>query len=314
MFESFNTEEFGKFLRDVRESLNLTQSDVERMTGLNRDTVRRIEQGKVLIRYDTLVLLSSAYKKDLLEDLKTYGSSSILLNYYRKLDDLIIHYDLETLQDLKRDFENFSKTEKIDNPIDYNSKRQFDKLLSGISNYMSQYIEESYKDFYESMVLGNPMFTIEDYKNFKYTVLEMRILLMLALVLSLQNKFITSNEILIYCLEQINLNKNSTMNEKLLGIKLYSNISYNYHRLDYNELALTYAKMGIEFCTKTYIFYGLANLLYRKGIAQYNLNIESYKDSLQQSVNMLIIENKNDLAQKYVEVTKESYGIILDLE
>ena len=67
MLHNYQTEEFGHRLRDIRKGLNLTQQDVSDMSGVNLDTLRKLENGYVVPRYDTLEILSITYKIDLLE-------------------------------------------------------------------------------------------------------------------------------------------------------------------------------------------------------------------------------------------------------
>ncbi|SCZ09525.1 helix-turn-helix domain-containing protein [Alkaliphilus peptidifermentans] len=313
MFESFNLNDFGKHLKIMRKSLGFTQKDVEKITGITCDSLRRIEQGTVLLRYDTLILLSMAYKKDLLEDLKTYSNSGKLLAYYTRLEDLIINYRLDTLQNLQQDYFIFTKSCQIDAPINFYVKDQLEKILSGISKYNSTTPQDSLNDFVDAMQLSNPLFKINNYHQFKYTVFELRILLLIALALSSKYEFIIANEMLTYSLKQSSLDSKSTLNEKLLIIKIYFNLAYNYHELcNYNK-ALEYSNKGVDFCNKEYILYGLAPLLYRKGIAEYFLNKPNYLVSLQQSIHLLHIEKNEILAEKYVEITHKSYGISLSI-
>ena len=42
---------FGKALRKIRKDLNLTQNDVSLLSGINSETIRRIENGKVVPRF-----------------------------------------------------------------------------------------------------------------------------------------------------------------------------------------------------------------------------------------------------------------------
>ncbi|WP_192930193.1 helix-turn-helix domain-containing protein [Alkaliphilus pronyensis] len=314
MFESYKLKELGKFLKSTRINLGFTQKDVEKITGITSDSLRRVEQGQVLLRFDTLILLSMAYKKDLIEDLKVYCNSTRLLSYYTRLEDLIINYRLETLQNLRQDYYDYIKCFEPDTPINYHVECQFEKLLSGISKYNSSTPQDSLEDFIDAMRINNTLFNIYNYHQFKYTVFEMRILLLIALALSTKNEFASSNDMLVYCLKRVNLNRNSTYNEKLLAIKIYFNLSYNYHRIDCHDKAHKYSVKGIDFCNKHYISYGLATLLYRKGIAEFFLNKPKYLMTLNQSLTLLLIEEKESLAKKYIDITYKNYGIPLSLD
>lgn len=58
MFESDKIIEFGTHLKNLRLSLGFTQKDVQRLSGLNINSLRKIENGDVLPRYDTIFYLS----------------------------------------------------------------------------------------------------------------------------------------------------------------------------------------------------------------------------------------------------------------
>lgn len=134
---------------------------------------------------------------------------------------------------------------------------------------------------------------------------------MISLCLSAQDDFIQANEILDFTLNQLDLNENSSLNELLLGIKILLNLSYNFHRLALYQQALDFSNKGITLCNKHYLNYALANLIARKGVAEYYLGIKGHRTTLQQAVDLLKIEQKHELAKKYIEITKEKYGIQL---
>ncbi len=92
-------------------------------------------------------------------------------------------------------------------------------------------------------------------------------------------------------------------------IKVYANLAYNHHILDNHDKALQYSIQGITYSHKHTTSYALANLLYRKGIAQFHLNDGRYLDSLKQSISFLEISENYELAKLYRSITKQNYGI-----
>ncbi len=84
MFETINLKAFGQALKQVRLSLGYTQQDVRSNTGISCDTLRRIENGLVIPRYETLEYLSYFYKVDLLPILMKHRKLSHINNYYQK--------------------------------------------------------------------------------------------------------------------------------------------------------------------------------------------------------------------------------------
>ena len=68
----YNLQAFGEEVRSIRINLGFTQKDVCKLSGIHEDTLRKIENGKVIPTQQTLDLLSPILKKDL---------NQLLLNY-----------------------------------------------------------------------------------------------------------------------------------------------------------------------------------------------------------------------------------------
>jgi transcriptional regulator with XRE-family HTH domain len=310
MFESYDLIKFGNHLRKLRNVLGLTQKDVEQLSGLTADALRRIENGEVVPRYDTLLYLSHTYKKDLLAVLKSYSNANELFEYYRRLEDLLVFNDLAALEQLSSEFSNYVKN----NPekgtlVDGAVVKQFRLTLSGVSEYYSFDPKKGFEYFSAALKVSHPDFAPEQFDRFRYFEFESRILLMVAVSLSELPDL--SNRILLFCLEHLNNDLQATIYEKYLRVKIYFNLSYNYHIMDDHQNALLNANKGIDCCNKYYLSYSLGPLLYRKGIAEFLLGIPSYLESLQSAIQILVIQNANELAEKYKTVTQETYGIIL---
>jgi transcriptional regulator with XRE-family HTH domain len=310
MFESYDLVNFGKHLRKLRKDLGLTQKDVESQSGLTADALRRIENGEVVPRYDTLLYLSHTYKKDLLVVLKSYSNANELFNYYRRLEDLLVFNDLASLEQLSRDFANYVN----DNPeksalVNGAVVKQFNLTLSGVAKYYSPESRGSCEYFCAALRVSHPAFAPDTFDQFRYFEFESRILLMVAV--SLSDRPDLSNRILLFCLEHLNDDFQATIYEKYLRVKIYFNLSYNYHIMDDHENALLNANQGIEWCNKFYLSYSLGPLLYRKGIAEFRLQMPNYLETLRAAIQILNIQNAHELAEKYKAITKENYGIII---
>ena len=314
MFETFDLKEFGKFLKDLRKSLSYTQKDIERISGVSSDTLRRIESGSVLPRYDTLVYLSLAYKKDLLEDLKSYRNSNVIFQYYTRLDSLILKYNLSALQDLEKDFEKFSNNQKEELFLNTFIKEQFLLLLKGISILNSKDPTASLEYFINAMKKSIPLFDLEMFESIKYTHFETRILMLIAIVLAKKKDLDISTKILKECLSMSNFDYEATSNEKLMICKLYFELAYNAHRIDRYKEVIQYSDKGIEYCNKHYISYPLAALFYRKGIAEFNLGLNSHISSLKKSISLLLITNNAPLAKIYAKTAYDMYDIKINIE
>ncbi len=308
MFKCFNLSSFGKRLRKIRHTAGYTQQEVEEKSGVTADALRRIETGKVIPRYDTLIYLSHTYKIDLLTVLKEYSNSNALFEFYYQLEELIVNYDMDMLKQLKSDFDHYVQNHMAKDALaSISLAKQFKKLLTGIEKFYSADRGSSFPIFCAAMRISHPSFEPEIYDQFGYLGMELRILLLVAT--SLVDNIELSNSILTFCLENSDSSRHAPTHEKILRAKMFYNISDNFHRLYNDQEALIYAQKGIDCCNKNHLSYGLSALLYRKGIAEFHLENPAFKHSLQLSISLLELQDNHRLAQTYREITKDKYGI-----
>lgn len=313
MFSVYNLDFFGLKLKTIRKQMGYTQLEVSRISGINRDTLRRIEQGESIPRYDTLEVLSSVYKVDLLEQLKFFRSSNRLYSYYQRLDKLIADFDIEILSKLTQDFDVFmaNQHEVLLDPHIYD---QFKLMLKGISAYHSNDSVrqlQSLDDFISSIRKSIPDFDVYEFRKYKYNLFEMRILLLIGLSYNHYCNYNQSNAIMDFLLD-IQLKDNHPSYESiLLTIKIYCNLSYNCFCLDNYKASLDYANTGIAYCNKHNNMFFLFHFYYRKGVAEFRLNMPHYEDSLRKSIHLLEIQNKMDLAETYRQTLIDRYDIDL---
>lgn len=315
MFETMDLKTFGQKLRTIRRTLGHTQADVYHCIGISCDTLRRIENGTVVPRYDTLEYLSSFYKIDLLEALLEYRKSTGLYDFYKQLDTLILSYDAAALRQLKDTFNTrVHKNINLSDMIRHEGIEQFKTLLTGIAALNSRHAYEratAHQLFIDAMRQTNASFLPETFEQCRYNGLELRVLLLTAIALVEHTEYVQSNAILTYL--KNNAEKLNTENRdvQLMTIKIYANLSYNYHALTLHAQALESANTGIDYCNATYSNYGLANLLFRKGIALYHLEDKHFSTPLQQSIVILEATGKKALAQHYKDIAKKNYDLSL---
>ena len=311
MFKSFDLTNFGEHLRELRKSLDYTQETAADASKLSIDTLRRVERGEVVPRYDTLIHLSLTYKKDLLAVLSSYSNANPLFYFYHTLEDAILLNDLNGLEQLAQDFDDYMSSNSHSNYlVNVAAANQFRLMVSATKKYYSSNRNGDLEDCCAAMQISYPTFEPELFDQFNYTQFELRILFMIASSLSYK-KARLSNDIMLFCLERVDESIHATSHEKMLRIKVYFNLSYNYHRLDDHENAFSMAAQGIDFCNKNHLSYCLAALLYRKGIAQFHLKHPDYLESLQSSICILKTQDAHELAERYKQVTYETYGITL---
>ena len=311
MFSSYNLEPFGIELKRLRQLNGLTQADVQASCGINPDTLRRIENGYTIPKYETLEILSDLYKVDLLDLLRSYRSNEKLYNYYDRVDSLICNYDINILKDLSADFEEFIEDGKGDliTPSTYD---QFKLMIQGISQYNSMVEKDrldSLNTFVKALKLSIQDFELLNYKNFNYNIMEKRILILIALGLAEQKNYELSNGYLNKALENLDLTSKLEYNVSLLIIKIYMQLSYNSYSLSDDLLALEYADKGINYSVNNNLMFGLYLLYYRKAVAEFLLKDKNHIDSFNKSITLLEIQNKSDLVTLYKKITLKNYGL-----
>lgn len=311
MFSSYNLEPFGQELKRLRQLNGLTQTDVQTLSGVNPDTLRRMENGYTIPKYETLEILSNLYKVDLLDILRSYRSNEKLYNYYARIDALICNYDINILKDLSADFEEFMEDGKEDliTPYTYD---QFKLMIEGISKYNSVVENErlsSLDTFVEALKLSIQDFELSKYSDFSYNIIEKRILILIALGLATQENYELSNGYLNMVLSNLDLKSKVEYNVSLLIIKVYIQLSYNSHSLSNDLLALEYANKGIDYSVEKNLMFALNVLYYRKAVAEFILGQGNYMDSFNKSIIILEIQNKSELVTLYKNITNEKYGL-----
>lgn len=298
-------------LKRLRELNGLTQIDVQALSGINPDTIRRIENGYTIPKYETLEILSDLYKVDLLDLLRNYRSNEKLYNYYARLDFIISNYNIKILQDLSTDFEEFLEDGKRD-LITPSTFDQFKLMIVGIGQYFSASEEErlnSLDTFIKALRLSIHEFKLSNYSQFNYNIIEKRILILIALGLSEHKDYELSNNYLNLVINNMDTKTKVEYNVSLLIIKVYIQLSYNSHSLSDGLKALEYANKGIEYSVQNNLMFGLYLLYYRKAVAEFVLNDKNHLDSFNKSIMLLEIQNKLELATIYKNITKKMYGL-----
>ena len=306
MFSTYDLVEFSKRLKQIRKSLGYTQEDVVIGTGLSVETLRKLEKGTSIPKYDTIERLSLFFKIDLHEVMHQYKNSSELFKYYARIDEYIYKSERELLEDLIKSFDAFS-SKKEHKLIDHRVLSQLNFLFKGlqmvdIESTNPSDLEPACEMFISALQVCIPNYDINHWKDFKYSSVELRILFALASVYGTMRFCELSNEILTYILSALDGTSMANHMNKLLIIKAYVILSYNYHRLSDDQNALKYADEGIKFCNMHGLMSNMSALLSRKGIAMYHLKQEHYYKYLDASECLLFIQGADKLAASYKTV------------
>jgi len=302
---SYNLEEFGNQIRSIRDKLNLTQRKVSEHSGICQDTLRKIENGKVLPTQETLDLLSIVLKKDLNQILLSMRINNS--NKFNQIKNKIeAKLDRDNHQNMLEDLDELKLF------LNSNSHPYFILIISQYAHLIESIIlnkthgkiEHSLNYLLKAMSLTTPQFSLDNYKDFVYSSLELRILMSIALRINRIDSPEKSLEILEFCFKSID------PVDKLYP-KLCFNLSYSYHRLDRHAKALEFTILGINYCNEYREYAGLNHLFFRKGIAEYLLGYETYSETLKKSVYFCEVIGDNNLKELIISNCKRIYNIEL---
>lgn len=270
---NFNVDFFGKELRLIRTNIGLTLKEVSDLTGINTETIRRLESGKVIPKFETLESLSILYKQDL---------SSLFLTY--RIDDFSSFYAIKNSLESKIDSDQYFNLDidlnrlkalikYIDNTFLKNHINQLILLISGIILYKNNdEYNNALNTLIEALHITTPKFTLENYKAFVYSSMEVRVLMNIAFILNKLNNKTKYEDIMNFCI-------NSVESDDNLYPKLCHNLAGVYRRNENYKKALEISQLGISAAQKNKNYNGLHLLYYGKGLAAFhlgNLEYETY--------------------------------------
>lgn len=311
MFYSYNTQKLGLELKKIRNSLNLSQEKVTEITKVNRNTIRRIEKGSVIPRFDTLVQLSKAYKQDLVSIMRYLAPTYELFRYYNDIDKLILNNDTEQLNSLYESLNNVLQSIDYTELVNIDEINQLKGLTKTISLFNSNKMNEALQEIVLTIKITNPLFKVTNFQCCTFSLLERRILLMMAVIYVRLDNLVLSNQLLMHISSIDNNIYYKDTEGKKIYLKILLNISYNAHRLSDNVLAIDYANLGIEFCNENSLSYLLPHFLFRKGMAQYFMEQGNYLVTLQNSIRLFSILGFNELAVNQKKSLFDNYGITI---
>lgn len=299
----FHITKFGETLQKMRKDLNLTQVEVAFSSGINVETIRRIEAGKVIPRFETLEFLSNVYKQDL---------NSLFLEY--RVDDYSYFYEIKNRLEGKFNRNEFHtldiELKELDLIVDHihnifykNFISQLILLSEAVILYKKtkKYIEALEK-LIQAIKITSPTFNLENYNSFLYSSIEVRILMNIAFVMNKLNHKNEYKNILEFCILNLDFNDE-------LYPKLCHNLSGVYRRNENFEKALEYSKIGIDSSKKNRNVNTLHGLYYGKGIAEYKLHRKNYRESLNIAIVLCEAFGQEDLKKTMIDNCRDIFGI-----
>ncbi len=318
MFSTYNLKSFGKALRDIRKRNGLSQKDVRGLCGISEEGLRKIEHGDVIPKYETLEILSTIYSIDLHSLMGIHRNNQDLINIYSHIDKIMETFNYSELIFLEESLESLFKHSNCLDLINQKELSRLQLFLEVSKLYFDHHYDSQvlFEYIEQAMALSNPTFNIHDFLNEEnnshiYSDLDIRFITLLALEFARIDDFKKSTSILIFCLNHMNYSPVKTTEKTHIKLKLYFNITYNYHRLSNHPKAYDYACKGVELALKNDTLYCLPALLFRKGISEFRLKKENYIKTLIESISLQFTQNHEEAAKQVLGSLKTNYQIDL---
>lgn len=306
MYNLYNLKLFGKEVKEIRESLNFTQKEITEKSNISSKTIRRIENGKVLPKLDTLEILSPILKNDLI---------SLLIQY--RLDDYSVFYDIKNKIESKIDSGDFNNLhnefEGLSLLLSSTKNPYYQDLINQLILFIKAIILYKNNDnaalnkLIESIKITSPAFSLNNYESFIYSSMEIRLLMNIAFVLNKLNIKEKYLEIMMFCMKEVDAS------EKIYP-KLCHNLAGVYRRNKEFQKSIDFSNKGIEACQDNGNFNGLAILYYGKGIAEYRLNKMEYIESLKTSLYLCKAFGQKKLETTIIKNCKNIFDINLEID
>ena len=293
---------FGERLKSIREKLGLTQKQVVDMAFIDERTLRRMELGKVIPKLETLEALSVIYKTDLVSAIieSRITDYSMLLQTQRNIDLKLIN---EEMSNFENEFKLIDKLlENIENEYYKILITQFKFFLYGIRYYKNKEYQNAIDMYINAIKQTLNDFSLDNYKEYSFSLMEIRILMNIALVEDKCEQDEKYEEILKFCINQCDENN-----------EIYPRICHNlagvYRKKEEYSRALFYDNKGIEICKKNMFADTLAVLYYGKAFVEYRLEKTEYKKSLDLSLQLCKIFEQIELMKQIIVNCEDVLGI-----
>ena len=179
---------------------------------------------------------------------------------------------------------------------------QFKFFLYGIRYYKNKEYQNAMDMYINAIKQTLNDFSLDNYKEYSFSLMEIRILMNIALVEDKCEQDEKYEEILKFCINQCDENN-----------EIYPRICHNlagvYRKKEEYSRALFYDNKGIEICKKNMFADTLAVLYYGKAFAEYRLEKTEYKKSLDLSLQLCKIFEQIELMKQIIVNCEDVLGI-----
>lgn len=311
MLITYDMKRFGFTLRTIRKEQSMTQKYVCSQLGMNIDTMRKIENGFVIPKIETLTMLSSLYKTDLLNVMQNCFIDPTFTHYYDIVDKIMTSYDKTEVFGAIADLIAYLDHQPISHfvtPHEAKLLKLFTRLVKDYMDGSFQTVADELKEVLQSSYKQLSRLGTE---GLYLSELELRFMSIQASCYIELDQYQNAIDLYKIVIEFLNRKTDIRPYKHYLLLKCYYNLSYGYHLIDQHELALETAKLGIELAKKHKSTHVLHFLYARKAVAEWMLGMPEHVDSFQKSKHLIEISADEKESAVFKKITYEKYGVSL---
>ena len=283
----------GREIKNIRKYNHITQEELSKISGVNKDTIRKIENGYVDANIVTLILILEALGVSINYVSETFLNQkgtmySNINNIYKGIEESLLIFDYKNIEAL------LSKLEELDYSfLPYSTYKEIESK----NLLYKSFVEDSlYRDFdkslellFESMRVSYKNFDLGKLESQRYNGIQTRTLMNIA---STYNKYDIEKSFEIYT-HLINSNYNLEEKNQLL----YNLINSKYLIGDYKEALKLSTKLLKSIGNNDTRLHILA--LFQKGLLLEKMDrIDSSIIYLKSAINLSLITSNSNLTNK----------------
>ena len=283
----------GREIKNIRKFNNMTQEELSKISGVNKDTIRKIENGYVDANIVTLLLLLEALGVSISDVSETFLNQkgtmySNINNIYKGIEESLLIFDYKKIEVL------LSKLEDLDYSfLPYSTYKEIEskKLLyrSFVEDSLYKNDEKSIDLLFESMRVSYKNFDLGKLESQRYNGIQTRTLMNIG---SIYNKFDIDKSLEIYK-HLIISNDNLEERNQLL----YNLINTKYLIGDYKEALKLSTKLLKSIGNNDTRLHILA--LFQKGLLLEKMGrIDSSIIYLKSAINLSLLTSNSNLSNK----------------
>lgn len=291
IYQTYDLINYGDQLKRIREQCRLTQLDVSALCGVNRDTLRRIEQGTVIPKYETLELLTQAYKTDVVKMMNQHRLKHRLNKYEVFISEYLVNADWHSFEMFKAHFEETCLTSE-EGATESRAVLQMKGLMEALE-LLHASPEEAMASLKAVLRFQNETWSEHTYKSFTYTLLELKTLMILSHIPSTSNELFSDLSLFEFVLAELESRHASEDRLYALLPLTYYLMAMKALQLQQPDRGLRIAQEGILYCQQHQTLFAFAELLRVMGYCKAKLKDTTFVLDLEKSRQVYKIVGKS---------------------